>query len=36
MKKKKESKKTEKSGKRVRTQISAGMTKAELIEMVSK
>ena len=36
MKKKKENKKTEKSGKRVRTQIRAGMNKAELIENMAK
>ena len=35
MKKEKESKKTEKSGKRVRTQIRAGMNKAELIDAIA-
>ena len=35
MKKGKESKKTEKSGKKVRTQIRAGMNKADLVEAIS-
>ena len=36
MEKKKVSKKTEKSGKKVRTQIRAGMNKAELIDAIAK
>jgi len=36
MKKKKVSKKTEKSGKKARTQIRAGMNKAELIDAMAK
>jgi hypothetical protein len=35
MKKNKENKKTEKSGKKVRTQIRAGMNKAELIDAIA-